>query len=73
MTMKLTMLMIVGALLLGCLTTSTTVAAPLGEQQQPQSDDSVDVNQLIEEVQTTANEAGTASNILYRYIVRYYD
>jgi hypothetical protein len=63
-------LIVVGALLLGCLTTSTT-AAPLGGQQQ-QADDSVDVNQLIEEVQTTANEAGTASNLLYRYIVRRY-
>ena len=73
MAMKSKVCLIVGALLLGYLTTSTTLAAPVGEQQQPQSDDSVDVNQLIEEVQTTANEAGTASNILYRYIVRYYD
>lgn len=70
--MKSKVFTIVVVLLLGCLTTSTTIAAPVGEQQQ-QSDDSVDVNRLIEEVQTIGNEAGTASNILYRYVVRYYD
>lgn len=61
------MLLLVGALLLGCLTTSA-IAAPIGDQQQ-QPDDSVDVNQLIEEVKTTASEVGTAAYVLYKYIV----
>ena len=65
--MKSTALSLVGALLLGSLTTFA-VAAPIGEQQQ-QPDDSVDVNQLIEEVKTTAGEAGTASYLLHKYIV----
>lgn len=70
MAMKSTELILLGALLLGCLTASA-IAAPIGEQQQ-QSDDSVDVDQLIEEVKTTASEVGTASYILYKYIVRNY-
>ena len=65
--MKATTLLIVGALLLGCLTTSA-IAAPIGDQQQ-QPDDSVDVNQLIEEVKTTASEVGTSAYVLYKYIV----
>ena len=65
--MKSTALSLVGALLLGYLTTSA-IAAPIGEQQQ-QPDDLVDVSQLIEEVKTTAGEAGTASYLLHKYIV----
>ena len=67
MAKKSTTLLFVGALLLGCLTTST-ISAPIGDQQQ-QPDDSVDVNQLIEEVKTTASEVGTAAYVLYKYIV----
>lgn len=67
MAKKSTTLLFVGALLLGCLTTSA-ISAPIGDQQQ-QPDDSVDVNQLIEEVKTTASEVGTAAYVLYKYIV----
>lgn len=63
--MKSMAIILMGVLLLGCLTASA-IAAPLPDQQ---SDDSVNVNQLIEEVMRTASEVGTASFVLYKYIV----
>lgn len=45
---------------------ATATATPLSSLQQP----SENVNQLIQEVQEIATEAGTASNAIYSFIVR---
>lgn len=62
--MKLEMIL----LLLGTLTV-TTIAAPFSGQQQPQQQKE-NVDQLIEETKRIADEAGIASNTIFRYIVR---
>ena len=65
--MKSIMAIILVGVLVVYLTPFVT-AAPLAQQQQ--SDGSVNVDQLIEEVKLTASEVGTASYVLYKYIVR---
>ena len=65
--MKSMAIILVGVLLSYLIASAT--GAPLTEQQQ-QSDDTINVDELIEDMKTTASEVGTASYVLYKYIVR---